>query len=270
MGAPGEKRSSRIRTWSCATKASSDSWAVSRARLVRSRSSRTSHGCRRSRSWRRISSGRPWARISNCSITSGRKRRWRRPGKGLTTTPPPMVTLGEGWRMIKRSPLTRTTGLASRSWTQPSLPGGRTLSPSSRTRAGVSAAPLKKSTAALCLSEIGASARYWSWQSTSIVGRSQPGAVRTSPRSTSSLLTPVRLTATRLPGTARSIFCLWVWRPRMRALSPEGRISTSCPVTRVPSLSVPVTTVPNPGTVNTLSTGSRGRLMSRRGALFAR
>ena len=48
------------------------------------------------------------------------------------------------------------------------------------------------------------------------------------------------------------------------ACTPPGTISTGCPASSEPSMSVPVTTVPNPATANERSTGNRGRPTSRR------
>ena len=110
----------------------------------------------------------------------------------------------------------------------------------------------------------GASSSRWRRTSTARVARSQPGLVSTPPRAISCALTPLRFTATRLPGVAASIFCRCDCSPRMRPCTPPGTISTGCPASSEPSMSVPVTTVPNPATANERSTGRRGRPTSRR------
>ena len=98
-------------------------------------------------------------------------------------------------------------------------------------------------------------------------GASHPGTVSTSPRCTSPWDMPATLAATLLPGPMLSTFCLWDWSPRTRLVRPVGTISTLCPTARLPSMSVPVTTVPNPDMVNDRSTAMRGRPRSRRGSV---
>ena len=98
------------------------------------------------------------------------------------------------------------------------------------------------------------------------VGTSHPGRVSTSPRFNWSIATPTRLAATRLPGSTVSRRALWVCSPRSRDFKPAGTISTSWPTESEPSISVPVTTVPEPAMVKTRSMGRRGRPRSLRGA----
>jgi hypothetical protein len=99
-----------------------------------------------------------------------------------------------------------------------------------------------------------------------LVDCSMCGGESTSPRATSVLSTPVRFTATLVPGGALWTLWLCLWRPRTRTRRPRGTTSSSSPTVRVPSARVPVTTVPNPLIVNTRSTGSLGRPWSRRGS----
>ena len=91
----------------------------------------------------------------------------------------------------------------------------------------------------------------------------RPGGVSTCPRRRSSVDSPARLTATRVPGSASSRSRRCVCRPRMRAVGPSGVASTLSPTRSRPSSSVPVTTVPKPAIVKTRSMPSRGRPMSR-------
>ena len=69
---------------------------------------------------------------------------------------------------------------------------------------------------------------------------------------------PLRLMATRVPGSAVVCLVWWVWMPRTRPRKPAGRISISSPTCKGPSSSVPVTTVPKPPTEKARSIGKRG------------
>ena len=60
---------------------------------------------------------------------------------------------------------------------------------------------------------------------------------------------------------------LCVCSPRRRDRKPGGTISISCPTVSGPSINVPVTTVPAPAIVKTLSMGSLGRPLSGFGSI---
>ena len=105
--------------------------------------------------------------------------------------------------------------------------------------------------------------------STRVVGRRLPGRATTWPRRTWSGCTPVRLIASRLPGTPTSSAFLCVCSPRMRVRNSPGTISTSSPTLNWPLLRVPVTTVPKPEILKTRSIGRRGWPLSGRGGTAA-
>ena len=166
--------------------------------------------------------------------------------------------------MMKSSSRATATGCASLRWTQPVAPSSIRSPSSIWTRATVSDVPVWNPTSAPCGSGRDTPARIRTRTSTARVGRMTPGSDTTAPRPRSSVATPAKLIATRRPGRATSTLVRWLCSPRARVRSPSGSTSSSCPTSRLPSRSVPVTIVPNPAKENTRSTGIRGRPRSRR------
>ena len=91
-----------------------------------------------------------------------------------------------------------------------------------------------------------------------ILGLSHPGLVTISPLRISSFEIPERLMASLRPGPECSIVVRCDCMALIRQFSPDGTISTTSPVANEPSISVPVTTVPNPDTLKNLSIANLG------------
>ena len=129
---------------------------------------------------------------------------------------------------------------------------------------------MNRSTAAFCSSETGDPAISRSRASSPPRPGQRPRLARARrPRRTCVERDPgYRLTATRLPGTARDDVRVGAFAdPRTRAVATSrGRQPHLLPDAEArPPVSVPVTTVPKPATVKTRSTGNRGRLPGGRG-----
>src|SRR5690606_19390888 len=73
----------------------------------------------------------------------------------------------------------------------------------------------------------------------------------------------------RLPAVTASTAAPWTSTPRILAGSPRGKIVTASPTATRPPAVVPVTTVPNPRTAKTRSTGRRKPASTGRGARAA-
>ena len=201
--------------------------------------------------------------------TAGRSRRRRRGGSGSTTSAPPIVAAGEQDRITRRSSRPAATGDSSRSWASALCPGASGPGSSRRTRARTSALAACTRTRAPSLSGFASGSRRSSTSSIELAAR-LPGRTSTSPRASSAVSAPARLTAVRVPACDRPTLSPWTCSPRTRARRPAGRISSSSPTARLPATSVPVTTVPKPFIVNTRSIGSRSRPAAGRGARLAR
>ncbi len=141
-----------------------------------------------------------------------------------------------------------TTGWCSSSCSQPSSPGSSSSTPSSRSRATDFGGADKQFDFGVMFQRLAGIRQQAETHVDALGGTviSRDGRSHSRAGSASSAM-PEILTAVRLPGTATCSFCLWVCRPRTRLRSPAGRISTSSPTCRLPSTSVPVTTVPKPG-----------------------
>ncbi len=165
-------------------------------------------------------------------------------------------------RSTTRSPAAASTGRSSRSSASP-VPASS--GSSSRTHlAGTSAVPRKA-----CRrrperggppsgSQVSATPR----RSAGVHGSA--ARTRHDPRGASPRSTPGRATATR-PPSARSTGASWTSRPRTRATAPDGWTATRSSRASAPPQSVPVTTVPAPGTAKARSTNSRGGPARSRG-----
>ncbi len=172
-----------------------------------------------------ISSGLPCDSVASRASTAASPVRWRR-AHGSTTTPPPMVRLGEGTRRIKRSPDAATIGRVSRNCAQPRSPGGNSSPSSRRTRAGVSEAPRYRSSTALCATGRGALASSPAARPAPSLAASWPGSASTSPRARSPSPRPPdspRVGRPALPSRPRA--CAFVGRVLARA----GRAAVSRP-----------------------------------------
>ena len=98
-------------------------------------------------------------------------------------------------------------------------------------------------------------------------GPPSASSVTTSPRRTSLAPTSGKFSAIRLPGPLTSSSQLCDCIRRIQVALPEGCMTIRCPLCRAPPSSVPVTTVPMPGSVKTRSIGRRGFPMSREGGV---
>ena len=156
------------------------------------------------------------------------------------------------------------------SCTQPSAPGSNASPASTMTLQPTSDVPVCSNISAPWRSARGAEASTRTCASMRRVDCSVLGGASTSPRASSLFSTPITFAATRLPGAAVSTLALCRCKPRTRTRRPLGTASSSAPTLRLPSTSVPVTTVPKPLIVNTLSMGRRGRPRSVRGSAPSR
>ena len=180
-----------------------------------------------------------------------------------------------GRRLADDEPVARGQGHRrfQRELSPAALPRGSFSASSRRTRAGTSAAPLKKSTWSLC-SRLACQPSAAAYEAQADIDQ-RCGAERPRPRHDHAAAQVVGMYAGEVDrepaaGQGRSRpprLCVCI--PRMRARKPPGRISTSSPTLNCPSLSVPVTTVPKPAMVKMRSMGRRGAPLSRRGGTVA-
>ena len=92
------------------------------------------------------------------------------------------------------------------------------------------------------------------------------GARIQSPRRMASRSMPARLSAQRWPALAVGLSRFWAWMLRRRTAPPVAEWRSVSPTRAWPAKTVPVTTVPWPGRVNTRSTARRNRPWCWRGA----
>ena len=194
-------------------------------------------------------------------------------GRGSVTIPPPIVSSGEDRRRTKRSPARRTTGASRSSRAAPFV----VLRTSERSEGPGTVPPSSLRSGSGRRTILAPTSDVPTWKRTRVRGPDDPsskhhvGAQRprrspttgsltiTVPRDRSSTSTPTRAIAARSParivGTARP----WFWSPRTRTSRPCGSRRTVAPSASSPDQTVPVTTVPVPFTVKTLSIGRRKR-----------
>ena len=171
--------------------------------------------------------------------------------------PPPIVTTGENWRMMKRSPGKSSAGSASLSCANASSPGLSRLAriqPDFRDRllrvgVKVDAGAVFERLGGVEQRELRIDSSRWSEMC--------PAMASVMPRARSSVETPARFSAVRCPAMAASAGEPCTCTPRTRTRLPAGKTSISSSLRIVPATRVPVTTVPKPFMVKTRSIGRR-------------
>ena len=216
---------------------------------------------------RMSSSGVPRRMVSSRDL---RVLSWKRlclRGCGSTTWPPPTVMLGEGGGLYSGPPWCGHRVLEPK--LRPPLSPGSRRSLSSRViRAAVSADPVKKSKKRHSAQQVRGRREARGQEDIAARGGFKPpGVASTMPRLAAALPHPRGSRPRGYPVLCSRPCALGTCRPRIRARNPPGSMATSWPARKVPSMSVPVTTVPKPEMVKTRSTGRRGWPRSRRGCV---